>query len=227
MATYVLVHGAWDGGWAWRPIVRELEAAGHEAFAPTLTGHGERVHLSSPQVGLDTHVQDIVNMMRYELLEDVILVGISYGGTVTAGVAEVVPERISHMVYLDALVPEDGQSVADLLGTEVMSGFEERARDQGDGWRLPFPVPDADRRTDFPLRAFQQPLAVSNPDAARLKYTYVRFGPQPAGSWIAPITERIAARGRAAGWAVTERAFGHAAYFSNAQELAELLLELA
>ena len=98
MATYVLVHGGWDGGWAWRDVARELQAAGHEAFTPTLTGSGERVHLASPEVDLDTHVLDVANVLIYEDLHDVILVGSSSGGMVTTGVAERVPERISHLI---------------------------------------------------------------------------------------------------------------------------------
>src|SRR5579871_2677956 len=112
MATFVLVHGGWDGGWAWRAIANDLRAAGHEVFTPTMTGSGERVHLASPAIDLSTHVTDIANVLRYEDLYDVILVGSSYGGIVITGVAEVVPERLRQLVYLDAFVPQDGQSTS-------------------------------------------------------------------------------------------------------------------
>lgn len=226
MATYVLVHGAWDGGWAWRSVARELQAAGHEVFTPTLTGQGERVHLASPETDLETHILDVVNVLRYEDLYGVILVGISYGGTVVIGVAERVPERIGHLICMDGLVARDGQPVDDLLGPEVAAGFERRAQADGDGWRVPFGDPNADRRTDFPLRAWQQPFSAGNPDAAGLKRTYVLHTGKPADSWLTPIMERIATRVRDEGWNYCERPFGHAAYFAKSHEVAELLLEL-
>src|SRR5438128_128006 len=104
MATFVLVHGAWHGGWCWKRVTPLLRAAGHEVYATTLTGLGERVHLASPNVGLALHVQDVVGVLEYEDLRDVILVGHSYGGIVISGVADRVPERLRHLVYLDALV---------------------------------------------------------------------------------------------------------------------------
>ena len=114
--TFVLVHGYWDGGWAWSQVAPLLCTAGHDVYTPTLTGSGERVHLRHPDVTLDTHVQDIVNVLCYEDLHGVILVGWSYGGMVITGVAEQVPDRLAHLVYLDAFVPQDGQSMAALVG---------------------------------------------------------------------------------------------------------------
>src|SRR4051812_23426461 len=99
MATIVFVHGAWDGGWAWRGTARILQAAGHEIFTPTLTGAGERNHLASPEVDLDTHILDVVNVLRYENIQDAVLVGHSYAGMVITGVAECMPERLSHIIY--------------------------------------------------------------------------------------------------------------------------------
>ena len=228
MATYVLVHGGWDGGWAWTPVARELRAAGHEAFTPTLTGSGERAHLASPEIDLETHILDIVNVLRYENLYDVILAGISGGGMVITGVAERVPERIGHLIYLDAFVPQDGQSIGDLLGPEVMASFEQVAQAHGDGWRVPHDPPDADRRTDVVLKMVKQPLAINNPDAARLKRTYVRFAGKPADSWLTAVFDRIAARVRKeGGWNYCERPFGHYPVLDKPREVAEMLLELA
>jgi len=230
MATYVLVHGGWDGGWAWTPVAKKLRAAGHEAFTPTLTGSGERVHLASPEVDLDTHVLDIVNVLRYEDLHDVTLVGSSGGGMVITGVAERVPERIGHLIYLDAFVPQDGQSIGDMLGPEVMSGFEQTALMHGDGWRVPFGVPDADRRTDVMLKMVKQPLAISNPDATRIRRTYVLHTGKPADSWLTAVFGRIAARIRnEEGWRYHERPFDHYPCLDGedgVQAIAELLLEL-
>ena len=124
MATYVLIHGSWDGGWAWKGVASVLQEAGHEIYRPTLTGSGERVHLASPEVDLNTHIADIVNVLRYENLEDVILVGSSSGGMVITGVAEQVPERIKHLIYLDAFAPQDGQSIADQTGPEFLTFIE-------------------------------------------------------------------------------------------------------
>src|SRR5437762_3223128 len=115
MATFVLVHGAFAAGWNWQPIVPELEAAGHRVYWQSLTGLGERVHLAGPDVDLDTHIEDVVNLLRFEELEQVILVGHSYGGMVIRGVADRMPEQLAHLVYFDAFVPEDGQSVFDLV----------------------------------------------------------------------------------------------------------------
>src|SRR5215211_5857359 len=117
MATFVLVHGAWHGGWCWRKLTPLLRAAGHEAHAPTLTGLGERVHLATPEVGTDTHVQDVCKLLEYEDLSGVVLVGHSYGGHVIAGVAAQAPERLAHLVYLDAdsgVYAADGWSYNDV-----------------------------------------------------------------------------------------------------------------
>ena len=106
MATFVLVHGAWHGGWCWAPLERSLRGCGHDVTSPTLTGLGERSHLASPDIVPDTHVLDIVNHIKWKDLEDVILVGHSYGGVIITGVAGRLPERIRALVYLDAIVPE-------------------------------------------------------------------------------------------------------------------------
>ena len=137
MATFVLVHGGWDGGWAWRAVAQALRTAGHDVFTPTLTGSGERVHLASPDVGLPTYILDVSNVLRYEDLHDVIVVGSSYGGMVITGVAEAVPERLSQLIYLDGFVPQDGESVADLIGPEFTAFFTHQAHAVGDGWRVP------------------------------------------------------------------------------------------
>src|SRR6202163_5032283 len=114
MATFALVHGAWFGGWCWQKVIPFLEAAGHEVYAPTHTGLAERASELSPEVGLDTHIQDIVALLEEKNLHGVILVGHSYGGMVITGVVDQVPERIAHLVYLDTFVPRDGDSMANI-----------------------------------------------------------------------------------------------------------------
>ena len=116
MTTFVLVHGAWGGSYGFRYLRGPLREAGHEVFTPSLTGIGERVHLSSPQVNLTTHVTDVVNTILYEDLTDIVLLGYSYGGMVVTGALEHVADRVAHLVYLDAFKPADGQSLADLSG---------------------------------------------------------------------------------------------------------------
>jgi len=227
MSTYVLVHGAWDGGWSWRSVARELRAAGHEVFTPTLTGSGERVHLASPEIDLDTHVLDVVNVLRYEDLHDVILVGISSAGMVITGAAERVPERIGHLIYLDAFVPQDGQSFVDVTGPEVAAGVAQAAQAYGDGWRIPHDPPDADRRTDALVSVLRQPVAVGNPAAARLKRTFVLFTDKPTQDGLTVVLAQIAARIRQEeGWNYHERPLEHWPLLEKPHELAELLLDL-
>ncbi len=131
MAIFVLVHGAFIDGWSWRWMAAELRAAGHEVFTPILAGHGERVHLASPEIDLETHIADVVNLLHYEDLTAVVLVGWSYGGMIAAGAADRAPERIAHMVYLDSDVPHDD----DVSGFPPRWNTERaaRARAHGDG----------------------------------------------------------------------------------------------
>ena len=230
MATYVLVHGGWDGGWAWTPVAKKLRSAGHEVFTPTLTGSGERVHLASPEVDLNTHISDVANLFHYEDLHQVALVGSSGGGMVITGVAERVPERIDRLIYLDAFVPTDSESIWDMLGPEMQASFQQAAEERGGGWRVPTD-PNADRRTDVMLKMVKQPLALKNPDAARLSRTYVLFTDRPPENPLAKVFGRIADRLRDdKGWSYLERPFVHYPALdgdSGVDKVTELLLELA
>lgn len=115
MTTFVLVHGAWGGSWGFGKVRRQLQALGHEVFTPSLTGIGERSHLVTATTGLDTHITDIVNTVLYEDLNDIVLLGFSYGGMVVTGALTHIGERVRQLVYLDALVPNDGETAGDLL----------------------------------------------------------------------------------------------------------------
>src|ERR1051325_5380741 len=137
MATIVIVHGAFGGGWEWSAVAALLRARGHEVFTPTLTGFGERVHLATPETRLETHIQDILNVLRYEDLHQVVLTGQSYGGMVITGVADRAPERVTHLVYLNALVPQNGESVFDLSPPAFRQRLEEAAQTSGAGWCIP------------------------------------------------------------------------------------------
>ncbi|HEV7476115.1 MAG TPA: alpha/beta fold hydrolase [Burkholderiales bacterium] len=133
--TYVLIHGAWHGGWCWRPVAALLRKAGHEVHAPSLTGLGERKHLGGGRVDLDTHIQDVVGLIEMEDLHNVVLVGHSYGGMVITGAADRVPARIARLVYLDAFVPEDGKCLLDYAVPE------RAARMRHEGERTGFVTP--------------------------------------------------------------------------------------
>jgi pimeloyl-ACP methyl ester carboxylesterase len=139
MTDYVMVHGAWHGSWCWKRVRQLLTTKGHQVFTPTLTGLGERAHLLSRDVSLDTHIADIVNLLIWEDLRDIVLVGHSYGGIVVRHVADQLPDRVRSLVYLDAFVPEDGKSVLEYL-PDSGNAHRELARTQGDGWKVP-PIP--------------------------------------------------------------------------------------
>src|SRR5579862_777725 len=141
MATYVLVHGAWRGSWIWKKIRSKLQASGHEVFTPTLSGVGERSHLLSPHINLETHVADVINLIQWEELSNIILCGHSYGGCVVTSVADRIPERIKALVFLDAFVPDNGQSLHDTLPTEDRNAQLEATKMHGDGWKTPS-IPD-------------------------------------------------------------------------------------
>ncbi|HUB94682.1 MAG TPA: alpha/beta hydrolase [Stellaceae bacterium] len=141
MATFVLVHGAWHGGWCYKRVARLLRRAGHEVYTPTLTGLGERAHLLSPAVTLDTHIDDVLGVLRWEELNDVILCGHSYGGMVISGVVEkAAAGAIRSLVFLDAFVPQGGQSLLDLLPPELAETMRADARQNGEGYKIS-PIP--------------------------------------------------------------------------------------
>jgi len=170
MATFVLVHGAWYGSWCWKRVRKALERADHDVFTPTLTGVGERFHLISRDVNLETHIQDVMNLIKWEELTDIVLCGHSYGGCVVSGVADRIPGRIRSLVYLDAFVPEDGDTQLQHLPKQLAERILEGAKTVGEGWKVPpipaavFNVNAADREwvdrqcTMHPLAAMAQPL---------------------------------------------------------------------
>jgi pimeloyl-ACP methyl ester carboxylesterase len=228
MANFVLCHGGWVGGWQWREVAALLRAAGHEVFTPTFTGLGERSHLADPEIDLDTYIQDILMVLKYEDLRDVILVGYSLSGPVITGVAEEAPERIRHLVYLDAYVLVDGESMADQLGEQMMAGLEQVALNAGDGWRLPHNPPDADRRTDQSIKFLYNTARVNNPAASQIPRTFI-YCTQSAQD-IGPLHHTITlAAEKARGdnrWHYCELDTGHMPMWTVPQELANLLLEI-
>ena len=159
MANIVMVAGGWHGGWALTPIARKLRARGHEVFTPTLTGLGERSHLAGIAINLDTHIEDVANVVRYERLRNVVLCGHSYAGMVITGVADRLPEQIASLVYVDAFVPEDGESWWALAGDR----YRQRALDgcKVDGFSVAAPLHLDERRAPHPLATFQQAVRLT------------------------------------------------------------------
>jgi pimeloyl-ACP methyl ester carboxylesterase len=169
--TVVIVHGAWGGGWDWKETAAVLESEGFEVYRPTLTGLGERRHLLSPDIDLATHIDDVVNVLRFEQLEDVILVGHSYGGMVITGVAEVIPERIAQLVYFDAFLPFDGEcalavgrdeSPSELCTDDAAARMLAGATETGGilpGWVKPGTPPPTD--VPHPLGTFIEPIELA------------------------------------------------------------------
>lgn len=183
MRTFVLVHPAWFGGWSWRKVIPLLRAPGYVVHTPTLTGLGERAHQATPQVGLGTNIDDIVNVLFYEDLDGVILVGNSSAGAVITGVADRVPERIDRLVYLDAFVPKHGQSVVDLIPPDRRRAMEALVQSEGDGRLLP-------RFAATPWEQFI-PAAWEVSDEADLTWVLPRLCPTPFGHFIEPVHLRL------------------------------------
>ncbi len=228
MTTYVLVHGAWGGAHNFGKVRALLRQAGHEVFTPSLTGQGERVHLASPQVNLSTHIQDVVNHLFHEDLSDIVLLGHSYGGMVVTGVADKMPERIAHLVFLDAFQPHDGQSLYDIARGPTNSTPAD------DGWRIEPPRraetnPDAEwaqaRRHPQSRATFEEKIKLTVPLEERpfsLTYIAASERPDPAPYFDAT-AERLRGNTR---WTVRAVAGGHNMTMTHPGELADLLLEL-
>lgn len=233
MSTYVLVHGAWHGGWCWRRVADRLRAAGHDVFTPTLTGLADRSHLLSPQITLQTHILDIANLLEWEELEEVILCGHSYGGMVITGAADRQADRIKSMVYLDAFVPANGEAAMDSRPPDRVALAFEQVRTVGEGWWMPptsaasFRVNEADQAwvdakcTNFPISCFTQPVYLTGAvDRISPKY-YIR-----AAGYLGPqfdaCVEKLNGK---PGWTVTSLPCGHDAMVDMPGELTELLLK--
>lgn len=227
--TFVLIHGAWHGGWCWKKVSALLQCTTHKVYTPTLTGLGERSHLLSSEIDLQTHIQDIVSLLEYEDLHDVTLVGHSYGGMVITGVADKARTRVNHVVYLDAFLPENGKS----LSHYVSINFEEMAKANGDGWKVSLPgrnlknlgitnQEDIDwmlpRIGPQPLKTFTQPLAVSTSSQITLKKSYIQLTDNR------PHFNEAATRAREYGFQCYKLlSGGHDAMVTKPAELVELL----
>jgi pimeloyl-ACP methyl ester carboxylesterase len=201
-AIFVLVHGAWSGGWCYARVADALRTHGHRVFTPTLTGQGERSHLTTGTVNLSTHIADILNVFHYEGLRDVVLAGHSYGGMVITGVADRIPELVSSLVYLDAFLPEDGQSLFEINIAKNTQTFIANAGGIG-GLAVPSPpaaffnvnAGDAARvdalASPFPIGAFVEKIKLTGRHRAIRKRTYVHATVLPRESPFKPFYERV------------------------------------
>ncbi|GAA5113640.1 alpha/beta fold hydrolase [Pseudonocardia adelaidensis] len=238
---YVLVHGAWHDGRAWHRVAPLLAARGHRVFAPSLTGHGDKAHLLGPEVGMTTHVDDVVGLILDEDLHDVVLVGHSYAGMVISTTANRIPERLAGLVYVDAVVPAHGETAVDVMPvTQLMI---DRAAGGDEPWRIP-PMPElpaprglfgvtdpADvawlRSTlgDEAVRCFTQPAETDNPAQGAIPRTYILcVGDEPEGITRRPVP---ATRPDGEPTRIHELHSGHDCMITRPAELAELLLESA
>jgi pimeloyl-ACP methyl ester carboxylesterase len=221
MAVFVLVHGAWGGAHGFRKVRGPLLAAGHEVFTPSLTGIGERAHLTSPQVNLTTHIADVVNAVWYEDLSDIILLGYSYGGAVVTGALEHIGDRVRHLVYLDAFVPGDGDTVTGLGGARGGHGAPALGRD----WLVP-PLPReyddpaeaawaGPRRTPHPAGCFTEPVR-----------TYIKATGEPRPETGGPFWDAADRAMASPAWRYREIATNHMIAGNRPGDLVRLLLEL-
>lgn len=241
LVTFVLVHGTSHGGWCWRNLSPLLRIGGHEVYAPTLTGLGERSHLlpKIDRITLDTHIEDVTNMLFYEDLSKVVLVGHSYAGMVITGVAAKQPKRLSHLVYFDAYIPSEGESEIDLWPPDVQA----KARtDIANGLKirpLPSDFPGFLGVTDSKLAAWMQERFTPHPfstyvdappsgssESAAIPRSYIHCTEGHVASWMANM-ETFAVKARNLGWKVYELAAGHDAMLTHPKQLARILLEIA
>jgi pimeloyl-ACP methyl ester carboxylesterase len=233
MASFVLVHGAWGGAHGFRKVRAPLREAGHEVFTPSLTGIGERSHLTSPQVCLSTHITDVVNAIRYEDLRDIVLLGFSYGGFVVSGALEQIGDRVAHLVFLDAFVPRDGETLDALTG----GVFGRGATELGAGWLVP-PLPREfedpaegawmlPRRTPHPVGCFTQPVRLPRPlEDYPFTRTYIKATGEPRPEPGGPFWDAADRVSQSPAWRYREVPTNHMIPSNRPGDLVQLLLEL-
>jgi pimeloyl-ACP methyl ester carboxylesterase len=219
--VYVIVHGAWGGSWAFKKVDSLLSEQGAIVYRPSLTGQGERVHLATAEIGLYTHIKDVVNMILYEDLHDIILVGHSYGGMVVTGVADSIAGRIRHLVYLDAFLPDNGESLISIEGTRA-EGIQNFAQN---GFIVPRWVPGdklPPKDVPHPLKTFTDTLLLSNPLRSNIPSTYILT----VDKNTKPEADDFAAQGERArkkGWPVLILEADHNPQWSAPERLVEMI----
>jgi len=233
MTIFVLVHGSCHGGWCWKKVIPLLGNDGNTIYTPTLTGLGERTHLASKYIGLDTHILDIIQVLEYEDLNEIILVGHSYGGMVVGGVADKVPNRIKRLVYLDGYIPQDNKSAFDIIpGLETI--YKERTlKEHGKEWLVAPYEPEVWGVTDpadiswmktrlspMPWHTHDQPVRLTNPEAMNVPRSYISCTEYNNFHFMAQ-------RAKSAGWDYHELRTGHDAMITVPDELVQKLKKLS
>jgi|SRR5581483_7288819 len=230
MTTFILVHGAWSGGWCYARVAALLRARGHTVFTPTLTGQGERAHLGASAVTLSTHIEDVRAVFHYERVSNAVLAGHSYGGMVITGVADRIADKVSALAYLDAFIPEDGQSLFDINIAANSQRFLEGAGTHG-GLLVPAPpavyfgVNAADAvtvdalATPFPLGCFTEKLKLSGAYRSVQRHLYVHGTVLPRESPF----RRFYEQAKSTGWSAHALACGHHVMLDKPEETARLL----
>lgn len=229
--TYVLLHGAWHGGWCWTRVSEPLAALGHRVYTPTQTGVGERSHLLSKDITLETFATDLINVLLWEDLRDVILVGHSFGGNAISAAADRIPERIRHLVYLDAVTPANGKSTFDTLPAELVAARRKLAQESSQGLTLPVPDPkafgvtDADdtawllaKCTPHPLATYETSLTLKNQLGNGIAATYIAVKPD-----YGPLAGARAYAKKRSDWRYLEIDAGHDAMVTSPKAVLEIL----
>jgi pimeloyl-ACP methyl ester carboxylesterase len=227
--TFLVCHGAWSAGWAWKKMHPLMAAAGHRLVTPTYTGVGERAHLANPSIDLETHIEDVLNVIKYEDLRDIVLVGHSYGGMVATGVADRARASVRQLIYVDAFVPGDGQSLFDLNKAAV-----QKLATSGDGWRVPpNPTPPdtspadqewlSTRRVHMPIKCFETALELQG-GALTLPRSYIYATRITPADTFGPFAKQ--AKNDAA-WRYYEIDASHSPNVTAPEALTALLLEIA
>ncbi len=220
--VFVFVHGAWDGGWDYKKVDSILTAKGDIAYRPTLTGLGERCHLANANINLSTHINDIVNVFKYEDLHNAILVGHSYGGMVISGVAEQIPERIKTLIYLDAFVPDNGESLQKIIGPAWDEFTSQLINDSIVAYPFGTPNPNPPNDVPQPLRTFTQTLRISNPLVKKIPTYYILMTKDGKASF----EEWGASRARGRGWKIFTMDGGHYSMREQPEALIKKLEEV-
>jgi pimeloyl-ACP methyl ester carboxylesterase len=240
MATFVIVHGGWGGGWEWTPVAQKLREQGHEVFTPTLCGLGEREHLGGSDIGLSDHIEDVLAVFTFEELSEVVLCGHSYSGMVVTGVADRIPDKVRLLTYLDAFAPKDGQALQDFVPKEFIELQRQMAQQRGDG-RASIPedflaslfpegaLPEK-RQSSYmarlrphPVKTMTEPIRLSGA-VEGLPRAFVRCtGDEGTDNDVAP----FAARAQAEGWLYREITTPHDLQLFDPEGTAAVLHELA
>ncbi|AHG64135.1 alpha/beta fold hydrolase [Advenella mimigardefordensis] len=232
--TYVLVHGAYHGAWCWKEVTQTLRGKGHTVYTPTLTGLGERSHLLTAQTTLDTFIEDIAQVIKFEDLSEVILVGHSFAGSVLSAIADRMPDRLRHLVYLDALILNSGESSAD-RSPERVEAYRQKAIASGDGLSIPpaepihYGITDSEQAkwyetklTPHPLQTYYDKLHLKNTLGNGVPTTYIAcsnpyFATTEASRTIAQSMP---------GWEYLEIPTGHNAMSLMPEQLTQMLLAI-